>query len=90
MASALPPFARSGSVRALSALRKSAYLDQPTICSQNMLKDFLLFCVLFCEFLVGFVGLVVFLAAAGVAIGSFLGALAGSAVYIYDVILGAA
>lgn len=49
-----------------------------------MLKDFLLFC----EFLVGFVGLVVFLAAAGVAIGSFLGALAGSAVYIYDVILG--
>lgn len=87
MASALPPFARSGSVRALSALRKSAYLDQPTICSQNMLKDFLL---LFCEFLVGFVGLVVFLAAAGVAIGSFLGALAGSAVYIYDVILGAA
>ena len=47
-----------------------------------MLKDFLLFC----EFLVGFVGLVVFLAAAGVAIGSFLGALAGSAVYIYDVI----
>lgn len=83
MASALPPFARSGSVRALSALRKSAYLDQPTICSQNMLKDFLLFC----EFLVG---LVVFLAAAGVAIGSFLGALAGSAVYIYDVILGAA
>lgn len=90
MASALPPFARSGSVRALSALRKSAYLDQPTICSQNMLKDFLLFC----EFLVGFVGLVVFLAAAGVAagvaIGSFLGALAGSAVYIYDVILGAA
>ena len=86
MASALPPFARSGSVQALSALRKSAYLDQPTICSQNMLKDFLLFC----EFLVGFVGLVVFLAAAGVAIGSFLGALAGSAVYIYDVILGAA
>ena len=51
-----------------------------------MLKDFLLFC----EFLVGFVGLVVFLAAAGVAISSFLGALAGSAVYIYDVILGAA
>lgn len=85
MASALPPFARSGSVRALSALRKSAYLDQPTICSQNMLKDFLLFC----EFLVGFVGLVGHLPLRG-AIGSFLGALAGSAVYIYDVILGAA